>query len=89
MNIEDIVDIESIVDGLLDGHFTKQQAISLLSINARGTLSDKFAAAALCGCEVPRDDNALHCCEIAARCYHMADAMLAEREHRPKNRQTN
>ena len=77
-----IPSIETIVEDLLIGKITKQQAIGWLHQHAESAgydLRDEFAANAMQGrVWEGLDDDEL----IAQRCYEIADAMLAHRQPR-------
>ena len=77
--------IETIIEGLLSGEYTKQQAIGWLyqhvtaaAVDAGRCLRDEFAMAALTGL-MTHTINITFFQEDAAYCYNFADAMIDQR----------
>lgn len=78
-----IPSIETIVEGLADGTYTKSQAVSWLYQHAEGVatdLRDHFAAQQLVAFRAhPANEAKANLSHVADYCYAMADAMLAKR----------
>jgi hypothetical protein len=76
-----IPSIETIVEGLLDGTYSKQQAIAWLNQHAEDAgycLRDQFAGQAIAGRMT--DYGSARMSEAVNEAYQVADAMLKARE---------